>query len=103
MKDLQERLNAIADNKLDEFIRVTFMPLESLNIFGPAREIQISNVGNGTAADRVLFRLKKYVAESLRDVYRENETKAFMDKVASLSEQYDELQGVINAEFEVTT
>ncbi len=101
MKDLQGRLNAIAGTKLSRFIDDVFDPLTAQNLFTCNRTIDLGD-GKSQRADVVLFKLKKYVAESLSEVYRENETKAFMDKVAQLSEQYDELQGVINAEFEVT-
>jgi predicted RNase H-like nuclease len=101
MKDLQERLNAIADKKLGKFVEDVFAPLACQNIFTCNRSIDLGD-GKSQRADTVLFRLKKYVAESLLDVYRDNETTAFMGKVTQLAEQYDELQGVINAEFEVT-
>lgn len=101
MKDLQDRLNAIAKKKLEKFIDDVFTPLATQNIFTCNRTIDLGD-GKTQRADIVIFKVKKYVAESLLEVYRDNETKAFMDKVAKLAEQYDELQGVINAEYEVT-
>lgn len=101
MKDLQDRLNASAEKKLEKFIEDVFLPLATQNIFTCNRTIDLGD-GKSQRADIVIFKLKKYVAESLRDVYRDNETKAFIDKVAKLAEQYDDLRGVINAEYEVT-
>lgn len=100
MKDLQERLNAIADKKLATFVDEVFSPLACQNIFTCNRSIDLGD-GKSQRADIVLFRLKKHVVESLLEVYRDDETKLFMKKVQQLAEQYDELQGVINAEFEV--
>lgn len=91
---LQDRLNKIADDKLERFIDATFERVGNLHINQPSG---YRLVGSNRVSDfgSVIFAMKKLAKETLRQQWRDQETKDFIEKVERIGEEVDELRDQI--------
>jgi hypothetical protein len=89
--DLQSRLNAAADAKLIKFVDECFSGIGKLGIANNLTDLKRFDSTALYFGDAV-NRLKKHAMEKLQEKFRDEETKAFIDRVTHLANSVDELR-----------
>ena len=91
MHDLQSRLNAAADAKLEAYLEKLFRPVKELRINKPSG---YKKIGGSHESDygAVVFAMQKLARDTLQEKFRDEETKAFIDRVTHLANSVDELR-----------
>lgn len=89
--DLQSRLNAAADAKLEAYIERLFRPVKELRISKPSgyRKIGSSNESDYSS---VMFAMQKLARDTLQESWRDKETKDFIERVNTLANSVEELR-----------
>ena len=91
MQDLQSRLNAAADAKLIKFVDECFAGMGKLGMSNTLTELKRVN-SVAIYFSEVVHHLKKHAMEKLQEKFRDEETKAFIDRVTHLANSVDELR-----------
>lgn len=91
MQDLQSRLNAAADAKLVKFVDECFSHLNKLGIDSVQTEYRRASNPSSRFAE-VVYGLKNLARQTLQEKFRDEETKAFIDRVTHLANSVDELR-----------